>query len=84
MKTFKEFFTLGVNKPTKKQITLHKESHHPTSTKIEVINNMYNTATKLSSNETNKEHSYKITNKLLLNNGYTQNYITKALDTKKK
>ena len=71
-------------KPTKKQITLHKESHHPTSTKIEVINNMYTTATKLSSNETNKEHSYKITNNLLLNNGYTQNYITKALDTKKK
>ena len=57
-------------KPTKKQITLHKESHHPLEIKEEVIKNYYRNAENVSSCETRKQESWEICDKLFKNNGY--------------
>ena len=58
-------------KSQQKDITLHKLSHHPEAVKSSTVKNMYSEAEKLSSDKTQREHSFKILDKLLYNNGYT-------------
>ena len=57
-------------KPQKKLLTLHATSHHPLAVKEHTIANMYQTAENVSSNDRNKEHSERMIDTLLLNNGY--------------
>ena len=57
-------------KPQKKNITLHVNSHHPLSTKIETVKNFYKTAKICSTPEHTVSSQQKIDN-LLQNNGYT-------------
>ena len=57
-------------KPQKKPITLHHDSHHSTATKIATVRNFYRTAKLCSSSPENEEHSLRIVDHLLINNGY--------------
>ena len=59
-------------KPQKKLLTLNANSHHPALVKAHTVANMYSTAELVSSNETNTLYSVKMTDELLLNNGYDQ------------
>ena len=51
--------------------TPHSSSHHPLSVKEHTIVNMYETADSVSSNSANKQHSERMVDELLLNNGPT-------------
>lgn len=57
-------------KEQKKQITLNFKSHHPMKTKVEVARNFYKTANISSSSPELTEESYKVVDRLLVNNGY--------------
>ena len=57
-------------KPQQKDITLHYNSCHPESVKINTVANMYKEAEKISSSPQEREHSFKILDKVLTNNGY--------------
>ena len=70
-------------KPQKKLLTLHSSSHHPLSVKEHTIVNMYETADNVSSNSTNKHHSERMVDELLLNNGYTNRVLDRIKDRRK-
>ena len=57
-------------KPQNKGIILHAKSHHPLSTKEEVLRDFYMTAIKFSSGHEEKQHSFKIVDDLAKKNGY--------------
>ena len=57
-------------KEQKKQITLNFKSHHPMKTKVEVARNFYKTANISSSSPELTEESYKVVDRLPVNNGY--------------
>ena len=57
-------------KPQNKGIILHSKSHHPLSTKVEVLKNFYKTAQEVSSGHEEREHSYRIVDDLARKNGY--------------
>ena len=57
-------------KPQNKGIILHSKSHHPLSTKVEVLKNFYKTAQEVSSGHDEREHSYRIVDDLARKNGY--------------
>ena len=57
-------------KPQKKAITLHSNSHHSTTTKVQTVKQFYKTAKATSSTPALAEESYKTIDHLLLNNGY--------------
>ena len=57
-------------KPQNKGIILHAKSHHPLSTKEEVLRNFYMTANQVSSGHEEKQHSFKIVDDLARKNGY--------------
>ena len=71
-------------KSQKKNITLHQKSHHKASTKLEVCKNFYKTARDCSSSPVYVEESYKIIDKLLLCNGYSEprSYINSHVSPK--
>ena len=69
-------------KPQKKLLTLNASSHHPLAVKEHTITNMYETADNISSNETNKQHSERMIDELLLNNGYS-NRVQQAIKDRK-
>ena len=70
-------------KPQKKLLTLHYSSHHPLSVKEHTITNMYDTADNVSSNSTNKQHSERMIDELLLNNGYTSRVLDRIKDKRR-
>ena len=57
-------------KPQQKDITLHSNSCHPESVKINTVRNLYNEAGKISSGPEEKEHSLQLLDNLLKKNGY--------------
>ena len=57
-------------KPQNKGIILHSKSHHPLTTKVEVLKNFYKTAQEVSSGHDEREHSYRIVDDLARKNGY--------------
>ena len=57
-------------KPQKKLLTLNASSHHPITIKEHTVANMYKTASNVSSCDKNRQHSEKMVDELLLNNGY--------------
>ena len=57
-------------KPQQKDITLHNNSCHPESVKINTVVNLYNEAAKISSGPQEREHSFKILDNVLTKNGY--------------
>ena len=59
----------------KKLLTIHATSHHHIAVKEHTIANMYQTAEKVSSNDRNKEHSERMIDTLLLNNGYSSRVL---------
>jgi len=71
-------------KPQKKPLTLHYNSHHTTNTKVATVRSMYKTAEAISSNEEHKKYSTNLVDKLLLNNGYTQQILDKINNKRKK
>ena len=70
-------------KPQKKLLTLNASSHHPHSVKEHTATNMYDTAESVSSSTTNKQHSEKMVDELLLNNGYS-NRVLQQIKNKRK
>ena len=70
-------------KPQKKLLTLYASSHHPTSIKEQTVANMYKTANDVSSCENNKQHSEKMVDELLTNNGYQHRVLEKLKSTSK-
>ena len=65
-------------------MTLNARSHHPTSVKEQTVVNMYKTAISVSSNTENIQHSEKMVDELLINNGYQKRVIEKIKLTKPK
>ena len=59
-------------KPQQKKITLHQRSHHPTTVKNSTLVNLYREADKVSSNKEQCNHSFKIIDDLLKQNGYIE------------
>ena len=57
-------------KPQNKGIILHSKSHHPLTTKVEVLKNFYKTAQEVSSGHDEREHSYRIVDDLARKIGY--------------
>ena len=57
-------------KPQNKGIILHSRSHHPESTKSEVLKNFYRTAVEVSSGPEELQHSLNIVDELARGNGY--------------
>ena len=57
-------------KPQNKGIILHSRSHHPQSTKNEVLKNFYKTAVEVSSGPEEIQHSLNIVDELARSNGY--------------
>ena len=57
-------------KPQNKDIILHAKSHHPQSTKEEVLKNFYKTACEVSSAPEETLHSIEIVDDLAKKNGY--------------
>ena len=70
-------------KPQKKLLTLNANSHHPTSTKEYTVANMYKTADNIASSTENKQHSKKMVDELLKNNGY-QSGVLEDIKTRSK
>ena len=58
-------------KPTKKWITLHNQSHHPDSVKVNTIRNSYVEARKIASGPEELEYSLGIVDRLFKNNGFS-------------
>ena len=71
-------------KPQKKLLTLHYYSHHTTRTKIATVESMYKTAEVVSSDPNNQQHSSKMVDTLLLNNGYPNRVIEAIKDKRKR
>ena len=71
-------------KPQKKPLTLHYYSHHTTRTKIATAESMYKTAEVVSSDPNNQQHSSKMVDTLLLNNGYPNRVIEAIKDKRKR
>ena len=57
-------------KPQNKGIILHSRSHHPESTKSEVLKNFYRTTVEVSSGPEELHHSLNIVDELARGNGY--------------
>ena len=57
-------------KEARKNITLHANSHHPLSTKIQTVRNFYATAKLSASDCQQEEASLRIVDTLLIDNGY--------------
>ncbi len=64
-------------KPQKKLLTLNAKSHHPKSVKEHTMASMYETAESVSSSATNRTHSERMIDELLLNNGYSSRILQK-------
>ena len=73
-------------KPQKKLLTLNANSHHPTSVKLNTVQNMYRTASSVSSNKINKQYSEHMVDELVTKNGYKRKTIEelKSLNNQKK
>ena len=67
-------------KSQKKNITLHRNSHHPESTKIETIPNFYRTAEHMSTGTQEEEQSRVIIDNLLDKMGTLIHVIIYTLD----
>ena len=71
-------------KEQKKLLTLNATSHHPHLVKEHTVQNMYRTADEVSSSPENREHSNKLIDELLLNNGYSSQTLESMKKKKKK
>jgi hypothetical protein len=71
-------------KPQNKAIILHSRSHHPESTKSEVLKNFYRTAVEVSSGPSELQHSLNIVDELERGNEYQPRDSTVVTSSRKR